>query len=220
MKFTAAVFTALVAVVAAVRQPDYSKPPHGNPIALPGLAEQVPAGQEYTITWTPTSPGPVSIQLLRGPSENVVPIQVLTPSTPNTGSFKWTPSLSLEADVSRYGLLIVDETTGEYQWSTQFGIKNDAPQQPTLSVTRTVIEPPQSTNTDVVTITTTICEETTAPYPTGTAPGTISSVWPTAPTSYRASPTPTIPPPFEGAAGRNAISLGGAFVALAAVFAF
>ncbi|KMU89079.1 GPI anchored serine-threonine rich protein [Coccidioides immitis H538.4] len=205
-----------VAVAFAIRQPDYSQPPKGNAISKPSLDEQVVAGEEYTITWDADSPGPISIQLLRGPSENVKPIAVITASTENTGSFKWTPSITLENDVTHYGLLIVDQSTGQYQWSTQFGIKNDQHEQPAPSVTRTLIEPPP-----VVTLTTTICDETTAPYPTGTAPGTVSSPAPTAPTSYRATPTPSpSSPPFEGAAGRNAFSFGGAILAVAAVLAF
>ncbi|WEW58887.1 hypothetical protein PRK78_004355 [Emydomyces testavorans] len=222
MKFAAIVLSALVAAASALRQPDYNQPPKGNPIAHPGLNEQVPAGQAYTISWQPTSPGPVSIRLLRGPSENVKEIGVITASTSNSGSFQWTPSTSLENDVTHYGLLIVDETTGDYQWSTQFGIKNNVPPQSSVpSVSRTVIQPP-ATRTPVVTLTTTICRSSTgAPYPTGTAPGTISAL-PTAPTSYRANPTPvpSSPPPYEGAAGRNAISLGGVFLAMAVAFAF
>jgi hypothetical protein len=40
----------------------------------------------------------------------------------NSGSFVWTPSSSLEADVTHYGLQLIDDVTGQYQYSTQFGI--------------------------------------------------------------------------------------------------
>ena len=36
----------------------------------------------------------------------------------------WTPSTSLEPDVTHYGLQIIVDGTGQYQYSTQFGISN------------------------------------------------------------------------------------------------
>ena len=54
----------------------------------------------------------------------MVPIACITESIPNTGKFVWTPSTSLEPDVTHYGLQIIVDGTGEYQYSTQFGISN------------------------------------------------------------------------------------------------
>ncbi|KAL8857821.1 MAG: hypothetical protein Q9178_005577 [Gyalolechia marmorata] len=77
---------------------------------------------------------PVAIELLRGPAENILPIACLTSSSPNTGKFVWTPPTSLTADVSRYGLrIIVADGSGQFQYSNQFGISNDAINQPTSS---------------------------------------------------------------------------------------
>jgi hypothetical protein len=87
----------------------------------------VPACKAYTIKWTPTTPNAVSILLLRGPSENVVPLGApLAEGIANSGSFSWTPSSSLEADTTHYGLQLIDDITGQYQYSTQFGISKDA----------------------------------------------------------------------------------------------
>ncbi|KAL9019281.1 MAG: hypothetical protein Q9185_003455 [Variospora sp. 1 TL-2023] len=99
--------------------------PAGNPISRP-LVEIIVAGTPFTIEWRSTTTGTVNIELLRGPPTNVVPIGCLVENLSNTGRFVWTPSPSLEADVSRYGLRIVDTATGQYQYSTQFGISNDA----------------------------------------------------------------------------------------------
>jgi len=233
MKFSVvSVLSALVAVVSALTDPDYSQPPSGNPIALPGLNELVPVGKPYTITWTPTTPGKVSIILLRGPSNNVVPLETLADAVDNTGTFVWTPSTSLENDVSHYGLLIVVEGTGQYQYSTQFGIKNDgtpssSSSSPSSSSSGYASSAPASSSASypssskaslvpISTYTTVIC---TSVAPTGTAP----TVKPTSyPTSLKVTPTPTpsSPPSFKGAAGHNAASLGGVIVALAAVLAF
>jgi hypothetical protein len=224
MKFSVvSALSALVAVVSAFTDPDYSQSPSGNPIALPGLDELVPVGKPYTITWTPTTPGKVSIILLRGPSSNVVPIDTLADGVDNTGTFIWTPSTSLENDVTHYGLEIIVEGTGQYQYSTQFGIKNDkAPTYPSSSS-----KPPASSSASyssssskaslvpITTYTTVYCSSVA---PTGTAPTAKPT---TIPTSLKVTPTPTpsSPPTFKGAAGHNAASLGGIVVALAAVLA-
>lgn len=118
----ASVVSCLAALAMAATKPDYTQDPTGNAILKPGLNELVPAGKPYTITWDPTTTGPVSLVLLRGPSTNVVPIETLADSIPNSGSFSWTPSTSLEPDTTHYGLLLVVEGTGQYQYSTQFGI--------------------------------------------------------------------------------------------------
>ncbi|KAF2124548.1 hypothetical protein P153DRAFT_401152 [Dothidotthia symphoricarpi CBS 119687] len=100
--------------------------PTGNPITRP-LNEVVPACQAFTITWTPTTTNTISLILLRGPSTNVVPLGApLAVGIPNSGSFTWTPASTLEADVSHYGLQLIDDVNGQYQYSTQFGISKDA----------------------------------------------------------------------------------------------
>ncbi|KAL1963728.1 hypothetical protein VTN77DRAFT_7932 [Rasamsonia byssochlamydoides] len=124
--FTASVFAALAAAVSAYTQPDYSQPPTGNPIYTPGLNQQVPVGVPFEITWDPTTTGTVSLVLLRGPSTNIKPLYAIAENIPNDGKFSWTPSTSLQNDVTHYGLLLVDDATGQYQYSTQFGISNPA----------------------------------------------------------------------------------------------
>jgi hypothetical protein len=243
MKFSVlAVLSAIAAVVSAATPADYSKPPAGNPIYTPGLNEQVPVGKPYKITWNPTTPGKVSLTLLRGPSTNVVPIGVIADSIDNTGSYMWTPSTSLENDVTHYGLLIVVEGTGQYQWSTQFGIKNPGYQAPSSSTTSKATAstsyPASSssasypstmtttkgnsypTATVEPTPTATTMTKSTSMAPSSTTPG---AAYPTGGATYT-PPTPspsTSSPPFPGAGARTSVSFGaGALVAIAAVLAF
>jgi hypothetical protein len=119
-----ALFTAgLAALTSAYHVPVGD--PSGNPITKPGLSEIVPAGKPYTITWTPTTTGPVTILLLRGPSTNVVPIGgPIASSIDNTGTFEWTPPTTLEPDTTHYGIQLIVDATGQFQYSTQFGISN------------------------------------------------------------------------------------------------
>ncbi|KAL8835839.1 MAG: hypothetical protein Q9170_003162 [Blastenia crenularia] len=147
MKFSiAAVVSASLAGFAAA-QTCSTKPvgdnPVGNPISAP-LSQIVPAGTPFTVTWTPTTTGTVSIVLLRGPSTNVQPIACLADNIANSGKFVWTPSSSLKADVTHYGLQIIVSGTGQYQYSTQFGISND------------VVHPPSSTSSPTKPTTATI----------------------------------------------------------------
>src|SRR4051812_8305098 len=67
--------------------PKQTTGPSGNPIYKPGLLELVPAGQPYTITWDPTTAGTVTLVLLRGPSENILPLYPIAEGIANTGTF-------------------------------------------------------------------------------------------------------------------------------------
>ncbi|KAF9887820.1 hypothetical protein FE257_009626 [Aspergillus nanangensis] len=241
MRFFAPLVAALATLAAAAdyTQPDYSKPPSGNAILAPGLNEQVPVGKPFTITWEPTTQGPISLVLLRGPSENVVPLETLAVGIPNSGKFVWTPGSQLENDVTHYGLLLVVEGTGQYQWSTQFGISNPGATKPTTTGPAPT-GPAQSTQYVTEGVTTTICPETetTAPVAPTTipvdVPTTIPVVVPTStavvPSTFASSvavpstvPSTTSTPPspaFTGAAGRNVLSLGAVAAGVAAVLAF
>ncbi|CAI7613672.1 unnamed protein product [Penicillium discolor] len=245
MRFSVAtVFSALVALSAAYTTPDYTKNPSGNAISSPGLNEIVPEGKTYTIKWAPTTTGPISLVLLRGPSNNVVPLKTLA-----DGEFKWTPGSDLEADVSHYGLLLVVEGTGQYQYSTQFGLSAAAGSSSSSTTAAATTEtsaaettpaasaPASSTVIESVEITTTICPETettaaaTTPAPKVTATG-VSPVGPPSSTpvssirlttsaipSGTASASPSASSPVFNSAGRNAASFGAVMAGVLAAFA-
>ncbi|EKV07542.1 Cell wall beta-glucan synthesis [Penicillium digitatum] len=218
MRFAVATaFSALVALGAAYTAPDYSKNPAGNPIIYPGLNDIVPEGKTYTIKWTPTTTGPVSLVLLRGPSNNVVPLKTLAESIPNSGEFQWTPGSDLVPDVTHYGLLLVVEGTGQYQYSTQFGLSAaagavsssssssvEATETETSAAASTPAASAPASSTTVLestVITTTICPETetaaaaTTPapkvIPTGVSPVSPSSSTPLASVRLITSATPS-----------------------------
>lgn len=124
--FSKSVFALFAAGLAAVASA-YHAPvgdPSGNPITKPGLNEIVPVGKPYTITWTPTTTGTITLLLLRGPSNNVVPIATIATGIENTGTYQWTPADTLEPDTTHYGIQLIVDATGQYQYTTQFGISN------------------------------------------------------------------------------------------------
>ncbi|KAF4759866.1 hypothetical protein HAV15_006510 [Penicillium sp. str.  len=223
--------------------------PSGNAISSPGLNEIVPEGKTYTIKWSPTTTGPISLVLLRGPSNNVVPLKTLAESIPNSGEFKWTPGSDLEADVTHYGLLLVVEGTGQYQYSTQFGLSAAAGSSSSSTTAAATTEtsaaettpaasaPASSTVIESVEITTTICPETettaaaTTPAPKITPTG-VSPVGPPSSTpvssirlttsaipSGTASASPSASSPVFNSAGRNAASFGAVMAGVLAAFA-
>lgn len=126
-------FLALAASVSALTPANTANPPSGNPIGHPGLDELIPAGQSFTITWTPTDPADkISLVLLRGPSTNAVANLTIADSIANTGSYVWPVPDTLEPDTTHYGVQLIVEGTGAYQYSPQCGVAN-----PTFSGTST-----------------------------------------------------------------------------------
>ncbi|KAJ5863971.1 uncharacterized protein N7529_005887 [Penicillium soppii] len=180
MRFsTATIYSALVAMAAAYTTPDYSQNPTGNAIISPGLNEIVPEGKTYTIKWTPTTTGPISLVLLRGPSNNVQPLKTLAESIPNSGEFKWTPGSDLTPDTTHYGLLLVVEGTGQYQYSTQFGLSAAAGSSSaasTIEASETTAAHTATATTIETTESTTICPETETTAP---AVSTSTPAWST-----------------------------------------
>lgn len=200
MRFsTATVLSALVALATAYTQPNYSKPPKGNPISSPGLNEQVPEGKPLTITWKPTTKGDVSLVLLRGPSSNVKPLETIVEQIPNSGSYVWTPGTNLTPDTTHYGLLLVVEGTGQYQWSTQFGISAPAGSHPgddsVPIIESTTSSTPESTTTSSTTTSTTTSQSRTTTSSTAkSTTSSSSSTTTTTTTTTAAVTTATVPP--------------------------
>ncbi|ODQ55219.1 hypothetical protein SAICODRAFT_16983 [Saitoella complicata NRRL Y-17804] len=119
--------TAVLAAAAATLAAAYTTPVTlgaDNAIYTPGLNQQVEAGSPFTITWDPTTEGTVTIVLLRGPSENILPLYAIVENLANTGRYDWTPSTALEPDTTHYGLQLIVDSDGNYQYSTQFGVVN------------------------------------------------------------------------------------------------
>jgi hypothetical protein len=101
--------------------------PSGNAITSP-LNEVVPACKAFTIKWTPTTKGPVSLLLLKGPSTNAVYYQTIAEGIDNSGSYTWTPGADLPStgsDPHGYGIQLIVDADGQYQYSTQIGISTE-----------------------------------------------------------------------------------------------
>jgi hypothetical protein len=237
MKFNLiTVAAALVSVAAAWTTPVGE--PKGNPITEPGAQTIVKAGEPFEIKWNPTTTGTVTLLLLRGPSTNVVPLYAIVEKTPNSGSYKWTPSTSLEDDVTHYGIQLIDDATGQYQYTTQFGVSNknpkpeeskpeeSKPEESKPSAPPVASDYPVSSGMPTVTYSTRYETVTHCPCTAGSSglppyPGTNTTV----PTYGVPSVTPVAtntPPPIDEYHGNSASSMkvGGTVFAVAAAVAF
>ncbi|KFY63779.1 hypothetical protein V496_03734 [Pseudogymnoascus sp. VKM F-4515 (FW-2607)] len=93
----ASAFTALAAAQSTAANPftnsDYSA---------------ISAGQAFTITWSPTTTGPISLVLVKGDPTALTTVSTIASGLDNSGSFTWTPDSSI-AKGSDYALKIVDD---------------------------------------------------------------------------------------------------------------
>jgi len=100
MRFFTATFTVIGALATAVLAAE-------NPITKPDGSEPIVAGKSYTVTWEPTTEGPVTLKLRQGPSTNLKDVLTITTDDSNSGSYTWTPSSSLPAG-ENYAIQISD----------------------------------------------------------------------------------------------------------------
>ncbi|MCJ1378876.1 hypothetical protein MMC17_001975 [Xylographa soralifera] len=122
ISFYALVSAALAGIVSAWTTPTFADT--GNSFYTPGLNQIVPAGAPFNVTWNPTTNGTVDLVLCHGPASNCVDLFAVATNIPNTGSYLWSPSLSIQPDTSHYGIQLIVDATGAYQYTDQFGISN------------------------------------------------------------------------------------------------
>ncbi|EME41469.1 hypothetical protein DOTSEDRAFT_135662 [Dothistroma septosporum NZE10] len=119
--------TLFLGLTSAYHQP--VQPPSWGALTRPDTAHPVTKGQPYRITWDYKAPTKtVSLVLCRGPSNNCVsdpePIECGKSVDAKQGYLDWTPACFLppgQANTnSGYGMLVIDDETGEFQYSMQF----------------------------------------------------------------------------------------------------
>ncbi|MCJ1436843.1 hypothetical protein MMC27_006225 [Xylographa pallens] len=118
----ALVSAALAGIASAWTTPTFADT--GNSFYTPGLNQIVPAGAPFNVTWNPTTNSTVDLVLCHGPSSNCVDMLAIATNVPNTGSYLWSPPLSIQPDTSHYGIQLIVDATGAYQYTDQFGISN------------------------------------------------------------------------------------------------
>ncbi|KUJ10434.1 uncharacterized protein LY89DRAFT_723642 [Mollisia scopiformis] len=87
-----------------------------NPFIAPTAGEDIPVDKPYLIRWSPTTPGPVFIQLSY---DNNIEATNITVSTPNTGNYSWTP-VDVFGGRNNYFLVICDLNSSQGPCSYTF----------------------------------------------------------------------------------------------------
>jgi len=129
MRFTSAFLAAACAVVALAQSSTTTGP---NPFTRTSYSG-ITAGVPINITWTPTTSGTVSLQLVEGISTNLKTVSTFAPTIANSGSFIWTPSTSL-VKADDYALRIIsDANPTVVNYTPQFAIDSTNTASPSSS---------------------------------------------------------------------------------------
>jgi hypothetical protein len=102
----------------------------GNPVLTPNNndgAEPI-IGQPFNITWNGAGlPDKIDLAICQGPSTACNVIGDIIIGAPNTNLYTWSVPCSQSPTESNagYGILLIDDATGQYQYSTQFGFQAD-----------------------------------------------------------------------------------------------
>ena len=165
--------------------------------------------------------------LLRGPSTNVVPLYSIVENIPNTGSYSWTPSTSLQADTTHYGIELIVDATGQFQYSPQFGISQSGSSNTTYPVSSntTSYSSYPTANATYSYYSKNTTNSTTYAYASSTGGVPTTIIQPTAsltvPVTLQTTAKPTASAPAAtGAAGRVVLNLGAAAVGVGAAVMF
>ncbi|KFZ03749.1 hypothetical protein V502_10692 [Pseudogymnoascus sp. VKM F-4520 (FW-2644)] len=85
----------------------------------------ISAGQAFTITWSPTTTGSVSLVLVKGDPAALTTVSTIASGLHNSGSFDWIPDSSIVKG-SDYALKIVDDADATIvNYTLQFPIDSD-----------------------------------------------------------------------------------------------
>ncbi|OBT69112.1 hypothetical protein VE03_01359 [Pseudogymnoascus sp. 23342-1-I1] len=163
MRFTtfliASVFTALAAAQSAA-----------NPFTNSDYSA-ISASQPFTITWSPTTTGPISLVLVKGNPAALTTVSTIASGLDNTGSFSWTPSSSL-AKGTDYALKIVSDADATIvNYTLQFPIDSSGTGTVSSAVSSAVASTTAASTSapDTTTIIPEASTETTAPAITTSA---------------------------------------------------
>ncbi|KAI5838392.1 Ser-Thr-rich glycosyl-phosphatidyl-inositol-anchored membrane family-domain-containing protein [Morchella snyderi] len=91
------------------------------------LGGTIDGSEPLILKWTPTTTGTITIKLLKGPTTNILDIDIIATYIENSGSYTWNIPQSLQDSGSmpegdKYGLKILDDATGTYEYSPPFDI--------------------------------------------------------------------------------------------------
>ncbi|RPA89218.1 hypothetical protein L873DRAFT_703722 [Choiromyces venosus 120613-1] len=117
MRFFTSSLLAIAALASAVFAAE-------NPISKPDGSVPLVAGEPVTVTWTPTTAGPITLKLRQGPSNDLKDLLVVVGAYANSGTFTWTIPADMPSG-DNYAFQISDDKTTDVNYTPLLTIKSD-----------------------------------------------------------------------------------------------
>lgn len=120
-------FSTLVSIALSFATVVFAQQKTGQNAFTHPLGGTIDASEPLTLKWTPTTTGTVTIKLLKGPTTNILDIDIVATYIENSGSYIWNIPQSLQdsstmPEGDKYGFKILDDATGTYEYSPPFDI--------------------------------------------------------------------------------------------------
>lgn len=183
MRFISALVASALAAVAVAQTGSESNPFTNSDYT--GIA----TGTPITLTWTPTTDGTVTIELVQGDPGALKFVNVIQGGLENSGSYEWTPDPSI-VESTDYALKIVDDNNPDnYNYTPRFTITSDT--KTSSVVPSSTTEAPTSTEepTTSTDATTTATDATTTDASTTGESSTLATTTTSSPTTSTSQPS-------------------------------
>jgi len=201
------VLTVLVAAVGVVAQLP-------NPITEPTAGSTVTAGSTFTISWTPTTNGTISLFLKNGDTNDLNTISTIASGIANSGTFAWSVDTSVPAGTDYAIEISAGSSVSDDNFSPRFTIDSSVTATTGESTASATVASGSSTSGS----STSYSATTTTSSSTSASSSTPTSSTPTSITASLATATP--PPVVPSRATILSVgSLGSALVFAAFLFA-
>ncbi|KAL3475353.1 Ser-Thr-rich glycosyl-phosphatidyl-inositol-anchored membrane family-domain-containing protein [Aspergillus californicus] len=162
-----------------------------NPFSIPGSGYEFTAGEPTTLTWEPTTDGPVTLKLQWGTAFTSSSGTTLASSIANSGSYTWDVPSDI-TDRSDYTIEIIDDEESEANnYLPRFSVEGATEAATTTTTSTSTTETTTTTTETSSTKTTTTETPTTLSTTTSTTSTSTESPSPTSSTSASGTPAST-----------------------------
>ncbi|KAF3923697.1 hypothetical protein ABW20_dc0102710 [Dactylellina cionopaga] len=96
-----------------------------NAITAPIRGDVITAGEPFTIKWTKPQGASVTLVLVDGPANSVVPVATIVASVPNSGAYTWSVPKNLPASTTYAIRISYNNNPQDYNYSDRFVFESD-----------------------------------------------------------------------------------------------
>ncbi|RVD90284.1 uncharacterized protein DFL_001259 [Arthrobotrys flagrans] len=99
---------------------------NNNAITAPIAGDVITAGQPYAIKWTNMKGNLVTITLIDGPANKVVPVKEIANGAPNTGVYTWSVPDDIPPSQTYAIRITYNNNPADYNYSDRFAFENES----------------------------------------------------------------------------------------------